>query len=144
MEDGQVVDVLDIALLEVRVHAELIAEEVQGVEGLGLGLGDGRDVGVAGERAEPDEGAAGVLQRDPLGTGIRRREVEHQRPPHVGCVGFVKSGMAPRRATSAEFTTPSLPHRHVTVDGGGKEGKRTCFEKGQLTSRWASPAITCG
>lgn len=67
MEDGQVVDVLDVALLEVRVHAELVPEEVQGVEGLGLGLGDGRDVRVAGQRAEPDEGAAGVLQRDPLG-----------------------------------------------------------------------------
>lgn len=97
MEDGQVVDVLDIALLEVRVHAEPVPEKVQGVEGLGLGLGDGRDIRVAGERAEADEGATGVLQRDPLRARSCRREVEYQRPRHVRRFGFIEPGGAPRQ-----------------------------------------------
>lgn len=46
MKDGEVVYILDIALLKLRVDAELLAQEMQRVEGLCLGFGDGWD-GVA-------------------------------------------------------------------------------------------------
>lgn len=41
MENGEVIDVLDVALLKVGRDAELLAEEMEGVERLGLGLRDG-------------------------------------------------------------------------------------------------------
>jgi hypothetical protein len=43
VEDAQVVDVLDVALLEIQPEGVLLREEVYRVERLSLRLGDGRD-----------------------------------------------------------------------------------------------------
>lgn len=67
MEDAQIVDILYVAFLELRVDAELLACEVEGVQCLSLGFGDGRDLCAARESAEPNEIATAVLQRYSLG-----------------------------------------------------------------------------
>lgn len=79
VEEGDVVHVLDVALCEMGIHAELVAEKVQGVECLGLRLRDGRDLGIARQLPEADEVAARVLQADALRGCLRGRVVEHQR-----------------------------------------------------------------
>ncbi len=61
MEDGQIIDVLDVALLEVGRNAVLIAQEVGRIQCFSLGVGDGRDFGASWECAEADEVAASVL-----------------------------------------------------------------------------------
>jgi len=45
MENAQVVDVLDVALVKVERHGVLFRRVVQRVQGFGLRLGDGRNVG---------------------------------------------------------------------------------------------------
>lgn len=67
VKHGQVVDILHVALAEVGGDVEALAQKVQRVQGLGLGLRDGRHVGAARQRPEPDERAARVLQQHPLG-----------------------------------------------------------------------------
>lgn len=66
MEDAQVVDVLNVALLELSVDAELLSSKVQGIKGFGLGFRDGWDFCAAREGTESDEVAAPILQRDSL------------------------------------------------------------------------------
>lgn len=55
MEQGNVIDVLYVALGKMRVEGELVAEEVKRIQRLSLGLRDGRDFGVARELSKPDE-----------------------------------------------------------------------------------------
>lgn len=80
VEHGQVVHVLDVALFKVGRHVELLAQEVQRVERLGLRFRDGRDVRAARERAEADEVSPGILQDDALRGRIRGWVVVNQRP----------------------------------------------------------------
>lgn len=87
MKDGQVVDVLHVALAKVSGDVEALAEKVQRVQGLGLRFGDGRDVGAARQGAEPDQVPAGVLQQDPLRLLLRRGLVVDERPGEVALAG---------------------------------------------------------
>ncbi|QBZ61155.1 hypothetical protein PoMZ_08101 [Pyricularia oryzae] len=87
VKDGQVVDVLHVALAKVGGDVEALAEKVQRVQGLGLRLGDGRDVGAARQGAEPDQVPAGVLQQDPLRLLLGRGLVVDERPGEVALAG---------------------------------------------------------
>jgi hypothetical protein len=40
VENGHIVDILHVTLLKIGRHAETFTQKVQGVESLGLGLGD--------------------------------------------------------------------------------------------------------
>ena len=66
MKDGEVVHILDVALFKICVDAELLAQEVQRIEGLGLGLSDGRNGVAARQLAEADKVTPGVLQKHSL------------------------------------------------------------------------------
>lgn len=68
VEDAQVVDVLHVSLLELCVDTILFANEMQSVEGFGLGFSDRWNVFTAWERTETHEVPAAVLQRDALGS----------------------------------------------------------------------------
>jgi len=76
MEHREIIHILHIALLEIRVDAVLIAQEMQRVEGLGLRLRDGRNGRIARQSTEADEVATRVLERDALWCCGRCREVE--------------------------------------------------------------------
>ena len=64
MEDAQIVDILDVSLLEVEPEIVLLREEVNRIESLSLGFGNGRDVGGAREALEACEKATGILDDD--------------------------------------------------------------------------------
>lgn len=61
MEDTQVIDVLYVALSKVETNSVFLGGKMQGVEGLCLGFGDGRDIGGAREGVKTCEVATGVL-----------------------------------------------------------------------------------
>ena len=67
MEDAQIVRELHIALLEVERNGISLSEEMQRVEGFGLRLSDGWNVGRAWETLEAGECAARVLDDQTLG-----------------------------------------------------------------------------
>jgi len=61
MEDTQVVDVLNIALLEIEMESILLCKEMKGVEGLSLCFRDCWNVMGAWKTLEASEVAAGIL-----------------------------------------------------------------------------------
>ena len=61
MENAQIIDVLNVALLEVQSHTETISQKVECVESLGLSFGDGWNVFAARKVEEAGEASAGVL-----------------------------------------------------------------------------------
>lgn len=77
VEECDIVDILDITLCKVGVDAKLLAEKVQRVQGLGLGLGDGGNVWIARQLAETHKVSPSVLQADALRRRVGRRVVEH-------------------------------------------------------------------
>jgi hypothetical protein len=64
VENGDVVDVLNIALLEICRYAETLTQEMQGVQSFGLGFGDGWEMVAAGESSETNVVTTGVLEHD--------------------------------------------------------------------------------
>jgi hypothetical protein len=87
VEDAQVVDVLDVALLEAQPERVLLREEVHRVERLRLRLGDGRDARRPRQREEAGEDAPRVLDDDP------RVVPEEERARHVRRVRAEAGGM---------------------------------------------------
>ncbi len=71
VENAQVVDILDVALTKVQRHGVLFGRVVQRVQGLGLGFGDGRNIGGPRQAPIPRESAPGVLDDEAFGVGVR-------------------------------------------------------------------------
>lgn len=61
MEDGQVVDVLDVAFLEINAQVYFFSGEMKSIQSLCLSLGDGRNVLAARVLAESSEITTSIL-----------------------------------------------------------------------------------
>lgn len=90
MEDGQVVDILDVALLKVRRDTEPVPKEVQGVQRLCLRLRDGWDIAAAGQSTEPHEISTSILQDNSLWGRSRGGLVVEEGACRIGFVGVVE------------------------------------------------------
>ncbi len=66
VEDAQVVDVLDVARMEIKPCRVLLGCKVQRVQRLGLGLRDGRDVGRSWQAPVAGEAASRILDDEPF------------------------------------------------------------------------------
>lgn len=75
MEDTQVIDVLYVALSEVKTYSGLLSFEVEGIKGFGLCFGDWRDIMGTWECLEPCERSSSVLDDHLFGRGGGRRLV---------------------------------------------------------------------
>lgn len=115
MEYRDIVDVLDIALLEVSVHTKFLSQKVKCIEGFGLRLSDRRDLGVSWELPEAYEITSPVLERNPLWRALSCRMVEQQRSLCVLLLGVLlkpeyarvsMDGLVPARL---EALTPPYP-----------------------------------
>ena len=77
VENSQVIDVLDVALLEVGGDVELLTQEVKGVERLSLGFRDGRDAMPPWQLPEAHEVPPSILQCHAIGgRSLCRLEVQ--------------------------------------------------------------------
>lgn len=92
VEHAEVVHVLDIALAEIETDVEALGEEVESVEGFGLGFGYGRDVGRAREGLVAYESAADVLDDDSLFVSVGGGLVVQQRDFLTGTIGVAETG----------------------------------------------------
>lgn len=87
MKHTQVIDKLDVALLEVERYGIFLCGEVQGVEGFGLGGGDGWNGRGAWEGLESRKGTACILDDETeMGSWGCRGEVKKW-PRRVGFAG---------------------------------------------------------
>jgi hypothetical protein len=105
MEDAQVVDVLNVALLKLRVDAELLSSEVQGIKGFSLGFRDGWYFCAAREGSESDEVAAPILERDSLRGCLGGWQEVEQWPLRPLLVGLLKA-----RTSSANVEVKGICH----------------------------------
>lgn len=93
MEYGQVVHVLNVALLEMSVDTELFSQEVKCIKCFGLRFSDRWYFGVPRKLTEANEITPPVLQRNPLRCVLSGRMVKQQRSFCVLLLGvLLKSG----------------------------------------------------
>lgn len=89
VEKCKIVHVLNVALLEVRVDAILLPEEVERIKSFSLRFTDWWYLRVAWELTEAHEITPSILKKDPLRRGFSGRLVEQQRPLRVLLLGIL-------------------------------------------------------
>ena len=91
VEDTEIVDVLDIALTEIKAYMESICKEVKSVECFGLSFGNWWDVRRPREGLVTREYPSGVLDDDSLFSLVGSRQVMQQGPFVVWMLGVAET-----------------------------------------------------
>jgi hypothetical protein len=109
MKYCDIVHVLDVALLEMSVDAELLPQEVQRIKSLGLRFGDRWDLRVSWKLAEAHEITPPILERNSLWFGLSGRVVKQQRTLCVLLLGvLLKPGLVVVSAMNGLMWTYSI------------------------------------
>ena len=91
VENAEVVDILDIALTEIKTRMESLCKEVKSIECFGLGFGNGRDFRRSREGLIPCKCPSSILNYDSLFVLVGRGQIMKQGAFVVGVLGVTET-----------------------------------------------------